>query len=177
MMKNERFELVSAHDPAWSHVPLAALIKYTDGGGMPADLPEWPAGVDPIVYTCRRLSRTEVFDHVEVMNAEAKKFYRAFAFGVVAVRGGRFGHGWEPSPSSAQSRVLSEEDLDYLETSPREIEDIGSVIYCRSTRPKDSAPRYPRQPSSVDAWAANAPRSAARSRDDAQPGSDRLKGE
>lgn len=178
MQMNETFPVVRIHDPALAAASLAEIKKYAESRD-PADLPDVPAGFpQPVVFHCRRLTRSQMLDHVEVIDGEERKWARAFTAGVVRITGGRFGDGWEPEgPKSKQRLPITDEELDQAQLAPADLKEIGQVIYARSDVPFDCAPRYRLLPSSLDAWGGNARRYAAQSQAAARQSSGPPKGE
>lgn len=176
MLRNDTFSVVRMHDPAFAGVPFEAVRRYATTRD-PDDLPELPPGADePVTFHCKRLTRSQILDFVELVSLDTRKHARAFCAGVVRITGGRFGEGWEPEQSAAKNGLLSDEELDAQQIAPADLLEIGQVIYVRSVAPFDCSPHYPLQPSSLAVWEGNARRYAERTPEPAAPNSEPPKG-
>lgn len=177
-MKNETFEVVRVHDPALAGCELEDVKRYAESREM-RDLPKLPPGAPgPVVFHCRRLTRSEMLDYVDVITGEERRWARAFGAGVVRVTGGRFEGGWEPRGASAKPRAaMTDDEMEHAQFSTADLREIGHVIYTRSDCPFDCAPRYRLLPSSLDVWGGNARRYVAPSPASAPLSSEPPKGE
>jgi hypothetical protein len=167
MFKNTIFELVRMHDPAFAGVALEKVKRYARSREI-ADLPEVaPGALTPVRFHCRRLTRSQVLDFVELVALDNRKFARAFAAGVVRVTGGRFGDaGWAPENAESKEHLaMTDEELDEAGFAIADLLDIGQVIYLRSVAPFDCTPRYPLLLMSLAVWEGSALHFAEQSRD------------
>lgn len=122
--------------------------------GLPADV---------VRYEFRRLTRSRMHSFVEHATSDAERYDRAFRAGIVRVKGGRYGDGWQPSTTREAGTPVSQDELDEAGISIAESEDVGQRIYWASRLGKGSAASLPPQPSSLAAWDALARPSAERS--------------
>lgn len=147
-------------DPAFEQADPAKVMRYARTRA-PEDMPEVQG--TPVVFHCRRLTRSQVFGFVEPAPNESLKFARAFAAGVVRVTGGDFGPdpGWSPTDVGKRDYLAMQDDeVDSAGFAPAEIVEIGAVIYQRSMAPKGFAQRYRPLPSSLAVWEGLALRTA-----------------
>lgn len=172
----ETFPLVRMFDPALEGADPADVMRYARTRD-PDDIPSTQAA--PVVFHCRRLSRSQVFGFVEPAPNESLKFARAFAAGVVRVTGGAFGEepGWSPADARrADYLAMQDDEIDTaggVGFAPAEIMEIGAVIYQRSVSPKGCEQRYRPLPSSLAVWEGLALRTAEQTPADAPPSSGR----
>lgn len=149
-------ETLTAHylaDPAFAHWPSHKVYAW----GTRRDPAEYPAallpGVLPVEYRFQRLTRTQVYTYVQTAPSDAERFERAFAAGIVEIRGGRYGTGWRPESAGKPEHVAaSPEELDEAGVTLAEAWDVGQWIYGRSILGKASAPLLHPLPSSLHAW-------------------------
>jgi len=177
-MLDKTFPVVRMHDPALRSATFADLQRYGKTRD-PADMPELhEEAADPVVFHCRRLTRSQLFDFVEVAQLENRKFGRSFTTGVVKVTGGAFGpDGWRPADAEAPGyRGMTDAELDGQDFAFADILDVGQVIYLRSIAPKDCCPHFPLLPTSLVVWEGYARQYAEQSRDDADQNSSKPKG-
>lgn len=119
-------------------------------------------GSEPTKFRFRRLKRSQM-NWVARGLTDVEQRERAFAAGVVEVRGPAApGGDWRPRGiDKPRFTAMSDDDLDSFEWV--DIQDIGSVVLTASQLPFGSALRCPVLQSSVSAWVAARPRSAAQS--------------
>lgn len=149
-------EILTAYyfaDPAfagWKARDAIAWAQQRD----PEKMPELPPGAEPVEYRFRRLKRSQIYDFVQTARTEQERYERAFAAGVVEIRGGRYGSkGWTPSTLGEKAHVAASfEELEEAEITLAETWDVGQWIYARSVLGKGSAPSLPVLPSSLLAW-------------------------
>ena len=104
-----KFEVISVGDPAFEGLELAALRPYLRSREE-KDLPALPPGRDPIVYTYRRLTTSQFFDHVESATSDEVRYRRAFAAGILSVKGGPFKEEWAPANVSDKEYIAMTEE-------------------------------------------------------------------
>lgn len=178
MAKNQTFKVARIHDPAFAAASREEVVKYARTREL-EDMPVVAAGLpQPLLFHCRRLTRSEMIDSVGRFEEEERKWAAAFCLGVVRISGGRFGEGWEPAGARAKDRhAMTDEELDHAQIAPADMRDIGQVIYARSDVPFDCAPLFQLLPSSLAAWSGNARRYAEQTSAAARQSSEQPKGE
>ncbi len=154
-MSMDTFEAVRWYDPE--------IARYVDGATagrycVERDMAilDLPAEAEPIVFTCRLLSRAQ--RRIVQAQATAERQYEvAFRFGVTAIRN-------LPGPSGIRREVtlsrgkddeaLDDKAIDATGLSDDDLTEIGSVIHARSFLPLGTPLSCPQLPSSLHAWAA-----------------------
>lgn len=148
-------ETLTAHylaDPAFAHWSAVEAVRWGHERD-PAQMPALRTGTAPVEYRFHRLTRTQVYAYVQTAASEQERYERAFAAGIVEIRGGRYAEGWRPASAGKPEHVAaSPDELDEAGVTLAESWDVGQWIYARSILGKGSAPRLPALPSSLLAW-------------------------
>ena len=125
--------MVRPHDPAFAGRN-AEAVAYARTR-VDEDLPQPPVGKAYTYFRFRRLTRSQLFDRVDLEVTDTKRFEAAFRIAVKQVEGPLFGRKWSPAGDELTDAELDEFD-------PLDIVDIGRCVYFHSYAGKGSAVSY-----------------------------------